>query len=79
MSSLFWYFPNASSSSSSSSTPNVFLEKKNNLEDINQSIDNWKIPKPPTSQINNESKWTFSYEYTIKTEEQTIALHSEYE
>lgn len=80
MASFFCSFSDApSSSSSSSSNPNVLLKEEIIYENINRSIDNWKIPEHPTSNIYQTSKRFLIFDYTIKTVKQTIHLHSEYE
>ena len=56
-------------SSSSSSSSNTKLKEEINISDINQDINNWKIPKYTQSNIceKDKKKWMFSTtNYTIK-------------
>ena len=68
-------------STSSSSSSNTKLKEEIHIQDINQDIDNWEIPKYTQTDIyERDRKWMFSAsDYTIKTVEQTIALDADHE
>jgi hypothetical protein len=63
--------------SSSSSEPK--LKEEFSFSDLDQSIDDWKIPKHPQSSIYKSSKWKLTSDYHIATIEQTIPLESDHE